>query len=367
MTQRPGLTRLTPLIAEAAAVTGEDDLARVLRTLVQEAKRATGAPFVALGLLGEHGVLSEFIYAGMSESEAEAIGHPPSGRGVLGTVIRENETILLDSISEHPDSVGFPPNHPPMETFLGVPVAVGAEAFGNLYLANKDTPFTESDALVVEALSRIAGAAVHKARLEARLRKVAVVEDRQRIARDLHDSVIQDLFAVGLTLQSLQGKVSEDTAEILATAIDSLDESVTSLRHYVFELRESTTGLPDFDQRVQELVSRMGSAYPSRVELSIEALADAPWHEELLLWIAEALSNALRHSNSETIRVKVKSEDDHVVASVVDKGIGFERSVTKGGMGLANMHTRAQAMAGELNIETSPSTGTSVSIRIPIQ
>ena len=366
MTERPGLTRLTPLIAEAAAITGEDDLARLLRTLIEEAKRATGAPYVALGLIGEHGVLSEFIYTGMTEAEALSIGHPPSGKGVLGTVIRDNETILVDSISTHPDSVGFPANHPPMQTFLGVPVAVGAEAFGNLYLANKDTAFTENDAVVVEALSRIAGAAVHKARLEARLRKVAIVEDRQRIARDLHDSVIQDLFAVGLTLQSLQSRVSEEAAEALTTAIDSLDDSVTSLRRYVFELRESSTGLPDFDQRVQELVSRMGSAYPARVELSIEALADAPWHEELLLWIAEALSNALRHSSSETVRVRVQTEDEHVVASVVDEGTGFQPGVGKGGMGLANMRTRAQAMAADLTIDSSGA-GTSATIRIPIR
>ena len=367
MTDGPGLTRLTPLIAEAATVTGEDDLNRVLQTLVEEAQRATGAPYVALGVIGEHGVLSEFIYAGMSEDQAAAIGNPPSGRGVLGTVIRENETIVLNSISKHEDSVGFPPNHPPMETFLGVPVGVGADAFGNLYLANKDTPFTDSDVLMVEALSRIAGTAVRKARLESRLRRVAVIEDRQRIARDIHDSVIQDLFAVGLTLQSLQGQVTDEAGETLATAIDSLDDSVTALRNYVFELRESPSGLPDFDQRVQELVSRMGSAYPAHVELSIAAIADGPWHDELLLWIAEALSNALRHSNSQRVKVIVKREGDHVVATVRDSGVGFDPKAVQEGMGLANMHTRSQAMDGQLEIVSAVGEGTAVTTRIPIR
>lgn len=368
MTGTPGLTQLTPLLAEAVSVSGVDDLGRLLQTLVEEAKRATGAPYVALGVLGEHGVLSEFIYAGMTVEEAAAIGNPPSGRGVLGTVIKNKETIVLKSISSHPDSIGFPPNHPPMESFLGVPVAVGDDVFGNLYLANKDTSFTDDDVITVEALSRIAGAAVHTARLESRLRRVAVIEDRQRIARDLHDSVIQDLFAVGLTLQSLQAHVDSDSelTDSLSGAIDSLDDSVTALRKYVFELKETKRSLVSFDERVQELVARMGSAYTARVELSIEPIEDAPWHDDLVLLITEGLSNALRHSASPTVEVDITSQDGFVTAVITDTGRGFDTADTTEGMGLANMRSRAKAMAGNLTVDSAPGKGTRVTARVPV-
>ena len=149
-------------------------------------------------------------------------------------------------------------------------------------------------------------------------------------------------------------------------AIDSLDDSVTALRKYVFELRESSTGLPDFDQRVQELVSRMASAYPAHVELSIEALADAPWHEELLLWIAEALSNALRHSNSNTISVSVETDGEFIVASVVDTGIGFDPANVTRGMGLANMRERMSVLGGACEIKSQSGSGTVARGTVPL-
>jgi GAF domain-containing protein len=207
VTQTPGLDRIASLISGAAAVVGEADLGDLLRRLVAEARSATGARYAALGVLGEHGVISEFIYEGVDEATARIIGHLPTGRGVLGTVIRENTTIVLERISDHPDSYGFPPGHPHMSTFLGVPVAVEDSAFGNLYLTDKKGGFDDNDVVLIQALSRIAGAAVHTSRLQGRLRSLAVVEERNRIARDLHDSVIQDLFAVGLGLQSLAARL----------------------------------------------------------------------------------------------------------------------------------------------------------------
>ena len=135
--QPPSLERLGLFISSAVAVVGEADLDDLLRRLVSEARLSTGARYAALGVLGEHGGFSEFFFEGISDDEAEAIGHYPVGRGVLGTVIRENRPILLDRISEHPDSFGFPPNHPEMGNFIGVPVSVGEVAFGNLYLTDK--------------------------------------------------------------------------------------------------------------------------------------------------------------------------------------------------------------------------------------
>ncbi len=351
---------------------GEADLENLLRRLVAEARTATGARYAALGIIGDHGVLSDFIYEGIEVEQAKAIGHLPSGKGVLGTLIRENATLVLDTLGDHPDSVGFPEYHPQMSSFLGVPVAVGEQAFGNLYLTDKDGGFTDEDVVVIEALSRIAGAAVQTARLQGRLRALAVMEERQRIARDLHDSVIQDLFAVGLGLQSLAARMEDEgTARLLDDSVDRLDHSVDSLRGYIFDLKGSPHTVPVAD-RIQDLVARMGSAYPTKVRLTVEGDGDFPqrYHEDLMMLATEALSNALRHSRADLVEVLLADgAEDEVILEVSDGGVGMaeEDQVSVRGMGLASMRTRAAAMGGRLLVESLPGQGTRVRVTLPRQ
>jgi signal transduction histidine kinase len=319
-----------------------------------------------LGVIGEHGVLSDFLHDGMSPEMVETIGHLPSGRGVLGTVIRENRTIRLADISKHPESHGFPPSHPAMKTFLGVPVAVGDVAFGNLYLTDKAGGFTDDDVLVVEALSRIAGAAVQTARLHERLHKLAVVEDRQRIARDLHDSVIQDLFAVGLGLQALSARVDDPVASTtLDNAVDRLDHSVDTLRNYIFELKETSPGT--LGERLQEVVARMGSAYPARLRLTVEESTGTarPEDEAILMLATEAVSNALRHSGASRVEVSLVAAQGQTTLIVTDDGVGFEGGGDGGGMGLANMRARAAALGGVLTVDSTLGKGTRVGFTLP--
>ncbi|HEU4319631.1 MAG TPA: GAF domain-containing sensor histidine kinase [Acidimicrobiia bacterium] len=367
MTSPPSYDRMSALIDAAAGVVGETDLDQVLQRLVAEARQATGAKYGALGVIGEHGVLSDFIYEGISDQLAELIGHLPTGRGVLGTVVRLNKTIRLDRISDHPDSYGFPEHHPPMTAFLGVPVAVAGNTFGNLYLTEKEGGFTDQDVVVVEALSRIAGSAVKTARLQDRLRRVAVLEDRQRIARELHDSVIQEMFAVGLGLQGISQLVETPQAEAtLLDAVDRLDHAVETLRRYIFELKQPGELVAGLDQRLQELVARMGSAYPARVELTLD-LSHAVGRDiadEVLAIVTESLSNALRHSSALHVSIEVTSGPGGVEISVSDDGTGFDPSALSQGMGLENLRTRVENRFGELDIETSP-TGTTVSAHLP--
>lgn len=367
MTDPISLNRIASLIEGAAAVVGETDLEHLLRRLVTEARAMTGAPYAALGVIGEHGVLSDFIYEGIDESRANIIGHLPTGRGVLGTVIRENITIVLDAIADHPDSVGFPPNHPMMITFLGVPVAVADRAFGNLYLTDKKDGFTDDDVVAIEALSRIAGAAVQTARLQSRLKRLAIVEERQRIARDLHDSVIQDLFAVGLSLQTLSTRVDDSgAAEMLDDSVDRLDLAVNALRDYIFELKD-TPQIAPLAERLQELVARMGTAYPARVSLAIGDLSTYPAtvDEALLLLSSEALSNALRHSQGANVNIELSQSEDEILLEVRDDGLGFQQERLSRGMGLANMRARAAAFGGELVVDTNPGVGTTVTVHLP--
>ena len=368
MGQPPTFDRMSGLIEAAAGVVEQTDLELVLRRLVTEATAATGARYGALGVLGDHGVLSDFLHEGISADQASRIGRLPTGRGVLGTVIRLNETIRVDEISTHPDAVGFPEHHPPMGSFLGVPVAVGDTAFGNLYLTDKEGGFTDQDVTVVEALSRIAGAAVKTARLQERLRRVAVVEDRQRIARELHDSVIQEMFAVGLGLQGVAQLVESPQAEAtLLDAVDRLDRSVETLRRYIFELKNEPDSRPRLDERLQELVARMGSAYPARVRLSLDL--DHPLEgsvdDELVAIVTESLSNALRHAAAGSVDVDVSVDNHRCEIRVKDDGTGFDTRAPTEGMGLENMHGRVRRRNGEITIISSE-VGTELSVRIPV-
>ena len=354
MGKSKGVRRLPELIEAAAAVVGAGDLEQVLRGLVAEAKAATGARYAALGVIGEHGVLSEFLHDGFTEEQTARIGALPTGKGVLGTLVREKRTIRLDSIADHADSYGFPPNHPPMRSFLGVPVAAGGKAFGNLYLTEKKGGFTDDDVVLVEALSRIAGSAVTTARLQERLRSIAVGEDRERIARDLHDSVIQDLFAVGLALQGIAERVTDSAAAATIDAsVDRLDGVVEALRAYIFQLRTSGDRR-QLDDRLQELVSRMGSAYPASVtlEIAIARLPTGQLEDEVVKFVTEALSNALRHSRGTRVEVVVDADDDSAQVVVSDNGAGFDPSLTATGMGLANLSARAEGLGGEVQVKS---------------
>jgi signal transduction histidine kinase len=367
MADRVAVTRLSPLIEEAAAVGGTADLDQLLRSLVAEARRTTGARYAALGVIGDHGVLSDFIYDGITEEKAHQIGPPPTGRGVLGTLIRKRRPLVLEVIGEHPDSVGFPDHHPPMSNFLGVPITAGDESFGNLYLTEKDGGFSEDDLVAVKALSHIAGSGIHSARLQGRLRRLAVVEDRQRIARDLHDSVIQDLFAVGLGLQALSMGVDDAVAARLNSAIDTLDASVATLRRYIFELRETPGPAERLDERVREVVERMSRAYSTRVELTVEEVHHGPWVQDAVLLTTEALSNALRHGRANLIEISLRADEGHQVIEVSDDGAGFDVGQIAMGMGLSSMKARAYATGGWAEIQSQPGTGTRVTARLPIK
>ncbi len=196
-------------VLEAALLLEADlDLPSLLRHIVEEARSMTGARYAALGVLNHDGsALSEFVTSGVEPEQEKAIGPRPTGRCVLGLLISDPRPLRLTRIGDHPDSYGFPPNHPAMTSFLGVPLKVRDDVYGNLYLTDKVgwSEFTGDDEALVGALALAAGIAIENARLHAQVQQVAVLEDRERLARDLHDTVIQRLFAVGLSLQSLAG------------------------------------------------------------------------------------------------------------------------------------------------------------------
>ena len=200
------------------------ELPVLLRHLVEEACSLVDARYGALGVLNEARTgLEQFITVGLSDAEEEVIGARPTGRGVLGLLITEPAPLRLDDLGTHPDRYGFPADHPPMKSFLGVPVRVRDEVYGNLYLTDKigADDFSDEDEALAEALALAAGIAIENTRLHDRVRVLSVLDDRDRIARDLHDRVIQRLFAVGMGLQGAERLPERDqVVERVDRAVD---------------------------------------------------------------------------------------------------------------------------------------------------
>lgn len=360
---------LTALFEGAAAVASQPELDAVLATTVTTGMSLTGAPYGALGVLGAHGLLVDFVYEGVDVATADRIGRLPEGRGVLGTITRDGKPLRLSEVSEHPDSVGFPDHHPQMRTLLGVPIQIGTEVFGNLYLAEKEGGFTESDEALVEALAVIAASAVANARIHQRLRRLAVVEERERIARDLHDAIIQELYAVGLTMQTIGNTVPNEEARTrIESVVERLDASITSLRRFIFDLRPPVWGERHLRRELHGLAQQLGASYEAEVELELHGEFDG-LDDQLLDTVSnvtrEALSNALRHSGSDRVTIIAEEADGRIVITVRDEGVGFDPNNVTRGMGLDNMEQRAAKGGGEVSVSSSLGEGTSVRLVMP--
>lgn len=360
--------RFKALTEAAVSVVGTAELEDLLGTLVETARATTGAKYAALGVIGAHGTLVEFLHRGIEVETVRKIGHLPEGKGVLGTLIRDGNTIRLERIADHPDSVGFPPHHPPMETFLGVSVGTSEDPFGRLYLTEKPGGFTEEDEVVVGALAAIAAAAVETNRLRARLGDLAVIADRERIGRDLHDSIIQDLFATGLELQGLAIRIGDESVQSsLHAAVDRIDSIIEALRRIVSGLHRGKDS-PFADELVAH-VNQLARPYDVSVSVNVDPpdLALAPaLVAEVIPMIGEALSNALRHSETREVDVGAELFSDRLVLAVVDQGRGFDTERVIRGMGLDNLEGRARLLGGELTIRSVPGAGTVVEVILPV-
>lgn len=362
--------RLAALTEAAATVIEETDLPVVLQRAVTVAATMTGARYAALGIVGSHGGLVEFVHEGIDQETVDLIGRLPEGHGVLGTVIREARTIILAHLADHPDAIGFPEHHPTMDSFLGVPVRVAGTVFGNLYLTEKRGGFSDDDARIIEAVAAIAGSAVSNARLHARLRQLALAEERERIARDVHDSVIQNLFAIGLTLQGLAPRVGTLYQEHVNELVDRIDGAIDELRRLIFGLRQ----LPQADvtTRLERMLDELG--HPPTVHLTVRSATiemDSERLADLIIMIKEATANALRHAGAARIDIALEELDHHVVASVTDDGKGFDQEAQaeragRSGMGLANLRSRVLRLNGHVTIASQLGAGTTVEIVVPI-
>jgi signal transduction histidine kinase len=370
--------RRRALVEAGIAITSELSLDAVLQTLIRIAAELTGARYSALGVIDRAGKeLERFVTHGLDETARTAIGELPRGRGILGVLIEDARPLRLDDLTRDPRSVGFPPNHPPMHSFLGVPVMTRGVAFGNLYLAEKQPAgsFTEEDEEIVRLLAAQAAVAIENAgsvQRDALRRAVQAQEaERRRLARELHDETGQALMSILLGLSAVERAESAEAARAAAGELRELVvETLQAVRRLAVELRPSA--LDDFG--LEPALRRLGQTVREGGELDVQVEATLgeerlPADVETALYriVQEALTNAVKHAGAEHVSIVLTRKQRSVMVMIEDDGCGFDSAViSRDGLGLLGMRERVQLLDGELEIETSPGMGTTLVLELPL-
>jgi signal transduction histidine kinase len=356
-----GPRQLRRLLEAVTTVSLDLSLPDVLRRIAESARELVDAKYCALGVLDPtRTYLSEFITVGIDDEGRDAIGELPKGHGILGLLILDPRPLRLPDLTDHEDSFGFPANHPPMTTFLGVPLFVRGEVFGNLYLTDKagGDPFTDIDEELAVALASAAAIAIDNARLHEAQGELSLLEDRERIARDLHDTVIQRLFATGMALQGATRLAHDPELENrLQQAIDDLDTTVRQVRSTIFEL--DTRRVPGRSARrevldlVAESARAIGFEPTVRFDGPIDAAVGDDVAEHLLAALRELLSNVARHAHATTASVEV-TVGEELELRVTDDGRGGAGRSDSVGSGVRNLVQRAESLGGSFGLAPAP-------------
>jgi signal transduction histidine kinase len=355
-----------------AALAPLDD---VLQIIVDRVRPLVGARYAALGIVDAEGHILRFITSGIDDATRRRIGDLPEGRGLLGLIIRENRSFRIPDMNKDPRRAGFPPNHPPMTSFLGVPITVNGVSLGRLYLTDKvEAPeFSEEDMALVETFALHAGIAMENARIHEQLNRLAVIEERDRISKDLHDGIIQNMYAVGLSLEDVPELMTDDPVEAAARverAIDSIHLSIQDIRNFIFGLRPELLEGTSFVGGLAALVEE--SRHNTMIDLELrvpDVLTGLPVATigQLLAIVNESLSNVVRHSHASRASVELVADGTGWRVTVEDNGVGFDPSavVKLGHQGLANTRERATQVGCTVDIDSRPGAGARVVIHVP--
>lgn len=371
LSQIKEIARMVMYAAEA------DDLVTMLKRIANVTRELVGAKYAALGVPDGHGGLRHFQVSGMSTDEISMIDHPPVGRGLIGAIIHEREVVLLDDMRQDPRSVGFPSGHPDMTRMLGVPVQVGDQLFGVLYLTDKENgePFDETDQWMVEVLAGYAALAIAETQLRENQHRVTLLEERQRIGMELHDGIIQSLYALGMHLDLIRFS-TDSTPQKFQPVIDGLNIVIEDIRAYIMNLKVTNSKKKTCYELVEDIVTRL--YMPPHIRLSIEVPDIYPpfAYEELdslCLMTQEALSNAIRHAQAKSIGVRVQQNEFFFYMTIHDDGCGFDpeaharQNGSSHGLGLKNMRERLKQLGGALEIRSKSNMGTSIIMKLPIR
>jgi signal transduction histidine kinase len=346
----------------------------VLQMIVRSARSLVRARYAALGVPDDRGSFGEFVVDGIPQSQQKRIGPLPRQHGMLGALLREGRPIRVTDIRADPRFEGWPSAHPDMSDFLGVPIRDGRDVLGIIFAACKREPggFSERDERLLGLFASHAAIALTNARLYERGRELSVLEERARLARELHDAVSQKLFSIRAKARAAEVLVGRDPARAVAEI-----QSVAALSGQAHaELRAVIDGLAPPDLAAGGLAGSLrsyavlaGRTYG--VEVRFHADPQLPplgaQRETAVYRVAqEALHNALRHSGAATICVSLFARRRRVILEVADRGRGFAAETpSPGGLGLASMRERAAAASGTLTVRSGPGEGTLVRLELP--
>jgi signal transduction histidine kinase len=373
-----GVTQLPPAVqaldAAVRGISGVLELSQVLQLIVDRVRELVGARYAALGIVDEQGLITEFITSGITAEQRAAIGDLPHGRGLLGLIIRENRAYRIPKIQAHPKSYGFPPNHPPMTSFLGVPITVNGQPVGRLYLTDKQgaPEFSADDQALVEMFALHAGIAMERARLHEQVQRLAVFDERDRISRELHDSVIQMIYGVTLSLDDVPEMVAtapDEAGQRVDEAIDALNGVIRDIRHFIFGLRPLLLDSGSLNEGLRSLAGELQRNTATEIAIHGEAPEDLPLATvaDLLAVAREALANVARHAKAQHASLTITTSDDEISLEIADDGQGMDldRPLDRSHNGLANMRARGDALSGTFSVESSPGAGTRIIVRVP--
>jgi signal transduction histidine kinase len=354
---------------------GELALDPVLERLVHAARDLVGARYAALGIPDEEGTgFARFITAGMSEELIEAIGPLPRTHGLLAAMLTDPAPYRTDDIRADPRFEWWPPAHPRMGSFLGVPLLYKGDIVGAFYLADKEGGFDQYDEDLVRVLAAHAAVVVEHTRLFEASREASIAEERDRLARDLHDALTQRLFSLNLILEAAVSTVEADPAaarQTLGQARGLVESALDELRSLIFELRPAALEADGLVGSVRKHADLLHRAHGLALEVRGEedgAALEPEVERQLFRVVQEALSNVVRHASARSASVSVDFSAGAVTVTIEDDGVGFdpeERAIAARRLGLTSMRERVSALGGEFEVVSTPGEGTTVRARVP--
>ncbi|MBO0823509.1 MAG: GAF domain-containing sensor histidine kinase [Actinobacteria bacterium] len=354
------------------AVSSQLSVRDVLQMIVRSARSLAGARYAALGVPDESGGFAEFLVDGITARQQAAIGPLPRQHGLLGVLLQEGKPLRLADIRKDPRFWGWPAAHPVLTDVLGVPIRQGEAVLGFIFAAGKRSPggFTERDERLVSMFAAYAAIALTNARLYERGRELSVLEERARLARDLHDAVSQKLFSVRAKARAAAVLVDRDPVR----AVDEINSVAALAGAAHAELRAVIDGLAPPELATGGLAGSIrgyavlaGRTHDADVVVHADDLPalDAERQTALYRVAQEAIGNAVRHSGSRQVSVCLYQRQRSVVLEVIDHGDGFDPHSAVAGVGLASMRERAAAVRGRLSVTSAPGAGTKVRMSVP--
>jgi signal transduction histidine kinase len=360
------------------AIAAEHAVEPVLQKLVDAARELAGARYAAIGVPDGDGGFARFITSGMSDELIASLGVLPRQHGLLGAMLGSDRPHRTADIRRDPRFRGWwPSGHPSMSSFLGVPILSGRGAVaGAFYLTDKEgaEEFSDGDQELIETFAAHAALALENARLHERSRELSIVEERNRLARELHDAVTQKLFGVVLAAESGAALLERDLPAAgaqLRLARELAREAIEELRSVIVHLRPAALESEGLAVALAKHVDVLRRAHD--VELALTVTGDAPVaasvEADAFRIAQEALHNALRHAAASRIDVVLRCEPGRLEVTVADDGVGFDAdavSLRSRRLGLTTMAERARAAGGALEVASAPGAGTTVRLEVRV-